>query len=99
MTPDPNRPDPNRPESDRPDQDRLGDALHDAGPTPNRDRAPDERAGADRPVPEQPGDENLDKTRTPGDGTLDGSTPAGLTVDQLRQRAEDAEGSSEPGTG
>lgn len=45
-----------------------------------------------------PGDENLDKTRTPGDGTLDGSTPAGLTVEQLRERAEDA-GSSEPGTG
>ncbi|HYD71191.1 hypothetical protein [Azospirillum sp.] len=91
------------PETNRPDQDRLGEALHDAGPTPNRDRAPgqnaDSRAPADRPAPEQPGDENLDKTRTPGDGTLDGSTPAGLTVDQLRQRAEDTEGSSEPGTG
>lgn len=97
-------PESDKTESNRPDQDRLGEALHDAGPTPNRDRAPENRAGADRAgdsraAPEQPGDENLDKNRTPGDGTLDGSTPAGLTVDQLRQRAEDAEGSSEPGTG
>lgn len=79
------------PESTKPDQIRPGQIQ------PDRDRAGD-KAAAGRPAPEQPGDENLDKTRTPGDGTLDGSTPAGLTVDQLRQRAED-EGSSEPGTG
>lgn len=55
----------------------------------------------DQPEPAEkaPGDENLDMNRTPGDGTLKGSTPAGLTVEQLRRRAEEAEGSGEPGTG
>lgn len=50
------------------------------------------------PDRDKPGEEKLDKTRTPGDGTLDGSTPAGLTSDELRRRAEDDQ-SSEPGTG
>ncbi len=40
-----------------------------------------------------------DKTKTPGDGTLQDATPAGMTSDQLRKRAEDDEGSVQPGTG
>jgi len=53
-----------------------------------------------RPAPDKaPGDERQDTTRTPGDGTLQGATPAGLTSDELRQRAEDDDSSSEPGTG
>ncbi len=45
-------------------------------------------AEGDKPA-EKPGDEKLDKTRTPGDGTLDGSTPAGLTVEELLRRADE----------
>ncbi|AWK84898.1 hypothetical protein [Azospirillum thermophilum] len=37
--------------------------------------------------------------RTPGDGTLQDATPAGLSSDELRDRAEDTEGSVQPGTG
>lgn len=46
-----------------------------------------------------PGDEHIDKSKTPGDGILQGSTPAGLTADELRRRAEDTDRSGEPGTG
>lgn len=46
-----------------------------------------------------PGDERLDMERTPGDGSLQGSTPAGLTVEELRKRAEEEDGSAQPGTG
>ena len=38
-----------------------------------------------------------DRTRTPGDGSLDGAVPAGLSSEELRKRADTAE-SSEPGT-
>ena len=40
-----------------------------------------------------------DLRRTPGDGTLQDATPAGLSADELRQRAEQADGSAQPGTG
>ncbi|HYH37587.1 MAG TPA: hypothetical protein VD860_05155 [Azospirillum sp.] len=46
-----------------------------------------------------PGDQRQDRTRTPGDGTLDGAVPAGLTSDELRRRAEDPNASSDGGTG
>ena len=45
-----------------------------------------------------PGDERLDMDRTPGDGSLQGSTPAGLTVKELLERAEDADDMTQPGT-
>jgi len=45
-----------------------------------------------------PGDEKLDMERTPGDGSLQGSTPAGLTVKELLERAEDADDLTQPGT-
>ncbi len=60
------------------------------------DGTKDDKAGGKPPG--KPGEEKLDKTRTPGDGTLDGSTPAGLTSEELRERAE-ADRSTEPGTG
>lgn len=53
--------------------------------------------GADRR--KSPGAERQDRDRTPGDGTLDGATPAGLTVEELRERARQSEGKGEPGTG
>jgi hypothetical protein len=45
-----------------------------------------------------PGDEKLDMDRTPGDGSLQGSTPAGLTVKELLERAEGADDATQPGT-
>jgi hypothetical protein len=45
-----------------------------------------------------PGDDKLDMDRTPGDGTLQGSTPASLTVKELLKRAEDADDLTQPGT-
>jgi len=50
---------------------------------------------ADKPLP---GDDKLDMDRTPGDGSLQGSTPAGLTVKELLERAEDADDVTQPGT-
>ncbi|WP_207462070.1 hypothetical protein [Azospirillum sp. SYSU D00513] len=38
-----------------------------------------------------------DPARTPGDGSLDGAVPAGLSSEELRKRA-DTDESSEPGT-
>lgn len=46
-----------------------------------------------------PGDQRQDHTRTPGDGTLDGAVPAGLTSDELRRRAEQPNTSSDGGAG
>lgn len=46
-----------------------------------------------------PGDERQDPNRTPGDGTLKGATPAGLTSEELRRRAEQTGKSSDGGTG
>lgn len=40
-----------------------------------------------------------DKTKTPGDGTLQDATPAGLSAEELRRRAEESEESAQPGTG
>ncbi len=40
-----------------------------------------------------------DQGRTPGDGTLQDAVPAGLSSDELRRRAEEDEGSAQPGTG
>lgn len=51
---------------------------------------------AEEPAGQRP---ELKEERTPGDGTLDGTTPAGQTVDQLRRRAEDTDHRGEPGTG
>ena len=46
----------------------------------------------------QPGDEKFDMDRTPGDGSLQGATPAGLTVKELLERAEDADDMAQPGS-
>ncbi len=46
-----------------------------------------------------PGDHRQDPNRTPGDGTLDGAIPAGLTSEELRRRAEEPNTSSDGGTG
>ncbi|PWC35315.1 hypothetical protein [Azospirillum sp. TSO22-1] len=46
-----------------------------------------------------PGEQRQDRTRTPGDGTLDGAVPAGLTSDELRRRAERPNTSSDGGAG
>ena len=46
----------------------------------------------------QPGDGRLDMDRTPGDGSLQGSTPAGLTVKEFLERSEDADDLTQPGT-
>ncbi|CAO3454057.1 hypothetical protein [Azospirillum argentinense] len=40
-----------------------------------------------------------DKTKTPGDGTLQDAVPAGTTSGELRRRAEEDDGSVQPGTG
>lgn len=40
-----------------------------------------------------------DRSKTPGDGVLQDAVPAGLSSDELRKRAEDTEGSVQPGTG
>ncbi|HYG91099.1 MAG TPA: hypothetical protein VD978_33150 [Azospirillum sp.] len=46
-----------------------------------------------------PGDERQDPNRTPGDGTLQGATPAGLTSEELRRRAKERNKSSDGGAG
>lgn len=46
-------------------------------------------------MPEAP---NEDRSKTPGDGTLDGAIPAGRSSEDLRRRAKE-EGTAEPGTG
>jgi hypothetical protein len=51
-----------------------------------------------RERPAGPGAETQDRTRTPGDGTLDGATPAGTSVEEMRRLAETG-GGAEPGTG
>lgn len=40
-----------------------------------------------------------DMGKTPGDGTLQDATPAGLSSKELRDRAEKVEGSAQPGGG
>jgi len=40
-----------------------------------------------------------DMTRTPGDGTLQDATPAGLSAKELLERAEKTNGTVQPGTG
>ncbi|WP_448207407.1 hypothetical protein [Azospirillum sp. sgz302134] len=40
-----------------------------------------------------------DRTKTPGDGTLQDAVPAGLSSEELRKRAEESEGSAQPGSG
>ena len=52
-----------------------------------------------KPPESAPGNQHQDPDRTPGDGTLDGATPAGLTADELRRRAEEPNTSSDGGTG
>lgn len=46
----------------------------------------------------QAGSEKEDPARTPGDGTLQGATPAGLTVKELLERAEASEETNQTGT-
>ncbi|QJE72896.1 hypothetical protein HHL28_07135 [Aerophototrophica crusticola] len=45
-----------------------------------------------------PGDEKLDLDKTPGEGSLTGSTPAGLSAEELRKRAETPGQSNDTGT-
>lgn len=44
-------------------------------------------------------DAREDGRRTPGDGTLAGAVPAGLSVEELRRRAEDPNLPTDAGTG
>ncbi|HZH25938.1 MAG TPA: hypothetical protein VEY95_02040 [Azospirillaceae bacterium] len=68
-----------------------------------RDRAPEAEhspsAGPHAGTTDSDGEERLDKTKTPGEGVLKGSTPGGLSADELRRRAKNTEGDVEPGTG
>ncbi|AWJ92056.1 hypothetical protein Sp245p_19940 (plasmid) [Azospirillum baldaniorum] len=59
--------------------------------TPDRPSQAGGEAGKDSPLE--------DKTKTPGDGTLQDAVPAGTTSDELRRRAEEDDGSVQPGTG
>lgn len=45
------------------------------------------------------GEDAQDPTKTPGDGTLQGAVPAGLTVEELRRRAEKGPAQGVGGTG
>ena len=45
------------------------------------------------------GEDAQDPTKTPGDGTLQGAVPAGLTVEELRRRAEKGPERGVGGTG
>ncbi|MBP2229593.1 hypothetical protein [Azospirillum agricola] len=61
-----------------------------------------DQAAAPTPKDETPAGERSpreDMRRTPGDGTLQDATPAGLSADELRRRAEEIDGSAQPGTG
>lgn len=46
-----------------------------------------------------PSDKVQDKTRTPGDGTLEDAVPAGLTTEQLEEEAKRPSGPAQTGTG
>lgn len=74
------------------------------------ERTPDQRTtteGANTPHGKTPHDDSAagqrspreDMSKTPGDGTLQDATPAGLSSKELRERAEDVDGSAQPGTG
>ncbi|WP_155524561.1 hypothetical protein [Oleisolibacter albus] len=78
----------------------------------NKTTAPDERrpasAHATRPPDHEgtspggnvlPGDQRQEMERTPGDGSLTGATPAGLTAEELRRRAEQPGPVNDAGTG
>ena len=77
--------------ADKPDDGGAGHPATTAQPTGT---VREENTGS-KPLP---GDERLDMDRTPGDGSLQGSTPAGLTVKELLERAEDADDATQPGT-
>jgi hypothetical protein len=87
MAEDPDKTAPDKPDDDQSDRpattSQPSGSVHQENP-------------ADKPLP---GDDKLDMDRTPGDGSLQGSTPAGLTVKELLERAEDADDLSQPGTG
>ncbi|CAO3380113.1 hypothetical protein [Azospirillum argentinense] len=59
--------------------------------TPDRTPEAGPDAGTESPLE--------DKSKTPGDGTLQDAVPAGTTSDELRRRAEEDDGSVQPGTG
>lgn len=69
--------------------------------TPSEGMPQPRKSGADThdqtPAGERSPREDLSKT--PGDGTLQDATPAGLSSEELRERAEDTDGSTQPGTG
>ena len=77
--------------ADKPDDGGAGRPATTSQPT---GAVREENTGSD-PLP---GDERLDMDRTPGDGSLQGSTPAGLTVKELLDRAEKADDATQPGT-
>lgn len=66
-------------------------------PSPERTATPAHTPKDDTPAGKRSPREDM--TRTPGDGTLQDATPAGLSADELRERAEDIDGSAQPGTG
>ncbi len=59
--------------------------------TPQNRKTQDAGTGTESPME--------DRTKTPGDGTLQDAVPAGLSSEELRKRAEESEGSAQPGSG
>ena len=71
----------------------------DERPSPQR---PSAATGQPAPRDETPAGQRSpreDMGKTPGDGTLQDATPAGLSSEELRKRAEEIDGSAQPGTG
>ncbi|WP_207483406.1 hypothetical protein [Arenibaculum pallidiluteum] len=58
------------------------------------ERPQNEAQGTETP---ERGEEHQDLTRTPGDGTLKGSTPAGTSLEELKRRGTEDD-ISQPGT-
>lgn len=73
---------------------------HSAGDATAKESAERHRAGENERGGDQSSDPpgGVDPDLTPGDGTLQGSTPAGLTVDQLIDRAEKDKETNQTGT-
>ncbi|CAO3426570.1 hypothetical protein [Azospirillum doebereinerae] len=71
----------------------------DERPSPQR---PNVAAGQPTPRDETPAEQRSpreDMRKTPGDGTLQDATPAGLSSKELLERADEIDGSAQPGTG
>jgi hypothetical protein len=75
------------------------DGKTDPGPATGDPAAEAERLRREGKAPRRPGTAEQDPSKTPGDGTLQGATPAGLTVDELLERARAPGQPNDTGTG